>query len=210
MKNLFFLFLFAALTLPAIAQRNDFVIDTAQTVNIGGLFYKDLYQIREDGTGNIPERKIIGDSTGYYNSQLTEHVDASRAWAAIAYKASQSQKLRKTLNNLQRETLTNVGKNIADSLKVIFADSYLNEAGWTWKEGNNALVNITVSKSANGNIRASGLPGAAGFITMRIESDRHFEFRNYPVQGTHTVMVTDNGRVFRNVIPGVGVTFKKQ
>ena len=197
--------------LPAFAQKQkDFVTDTAQTVKINNVFYKDLYRIRADGTGQIPERELIGDSSTYSQHQFAAYVMASRKWASTAYEASQTNKLNEKLRNLQRETFANTGYSITDSLKFIYASEYTGE--WAWRAGQNGnltVTEVTISQAANGNLRASGLPGAVGFITIRVESDRHFELRNYPSTGVHTVMVSENGRVFRNAIPGVNVVFKK-
>lgn len=208
MKKILFFLAFAALTLPALAQRrSEFVTDTAQTVFFNNVFYKDLFRVREDGTGQIPERTMIGDSSAYSRHQLSEYVGNSRQWASAAYEASLKNKLDKTLNNIQRETVANTGYNISDSLKYVYGDVYL--GSWTYREGNNGTVTVTITRAANGNLRASGLPGAAGFTTLKVESDRHFEFRNYPTQGIHQVFVSQDSKTFRNADIKLNVTFKK-
>jgi len=201
-----FLSLFAVLTLPALAQRGEFITDTSQTVKINDIFYKDLYRVREDGTGQIPERTKIGDSLSYNRHQVAEYVTASRKWASIAYEASQTGKLSKSLNNIQRETVANTGYNISDSLKFVYGAVYLGD--WVYKNGGN--TDVTITRAANGNLRASGLPGNVGLITLKIESDKHFEFRNYPTNGIHAVFVSQDGVTFRNAALGANISFKKK
>jgi hypothetical protein len=205
MKNLFsailLLFVFNAFS-------QEYVIDTSRTVKIGSIFYLDNFRIREDGTGQIPERSAIGDSLGYNRHQLAKYVNKSREWAYAAFEASQVNKLNGSLNNINRETVSNTGYSISDSIKFVYGDAFLGQ--WVYRNG--SATNVTITRAGNGNLRASGLPGVAGnaFIVMRIISDKHFEFRNYPVDGTHQIFVSQDGVFFRNAALGVNVSFKKK
>lgn len=149
------------LPLSAFAQRYT-VLDTAYTVNTGGVFFevRDVtYSTGEQAT----TKTLIGDTATYFNANFNRFQDEARRMAIVAQAVFN---MGKRLNDLKKENdkiLTATGRDILDTITTRNAIEFT-ASGWTIRDTSAKSISFLVNASGQLRYQIQGQASRNAFL----------------------------------------------
>jgi len=140
--------LFLLFPFMAFSQRYA-LLDTAYTVNTGGVFF-EVHDVTYSTGEQSTTKTLIGDTATYFNANFNRFQDEAR-WMSVTARAAFN--MGKRLNDLKKENdkiLSATGRDILDTIAARNAIQFT-ASGWTIRDTSNK--NISFSINANGQLR---------------------------------------------------------